>query len=71
MQLDKQKKNSPVPAKVSIALATATCSLLGITSTNVAAEGSESGEWEFDSTVMFYSEKDRVSALEPVISARK
>ncbi len=52
------------------ALAAATCTLLGsVTQASHADE--DSTDWEFDSTVLFYSEPDRVSAVEPVINARR
>ena len=55
---------------VSSALATATCTLLGANSNDALALGTDA-PWEFDSAVLLYSEKDRVSALEPVFKARK
>jgi len=52
------------------ALAAATCTLVGsVTLTSNAEEGST--DWEFDSAVLYYSEPDRVSAIEPVITARR
>ena len=59
MQLKKEK---PVRA----ALVAATCTLLG-TGKAVA----EPGDWLFDSAVLFYSEVDRVTAIEPVFEARR
>ncbi|MES9968703.1 MAG: DUF3570 domain-containing protein [Candidatus Thiodiazotropha sp.] len=61
MQLKKQKK-------IRAALTAATCSLLGIQGADVAAE---EGDWDFDSAVLFYSEVDRVSAIEPVATAKR
>lgn len=61
VQLKKQKK-------IRTALTAATCSLLGIQGTDVTAED---GEWDFDSAVLFYSEVDRVSAIEPVVTAKR
>ncbi|ODB93376.1 hypothetical protein A3194_01390 [Candidatus Thiodiazotropha endoloripes] len=61
MQLKKQKK-------ISHALTAATCSLLGINSSESLGE---EGDWTFDSAVLYYSEVDRVSAVEPVISATR
>ncbi len=50
------------------ALALATCSLLGASGQGSAADN----PWEVESAVLLYSEADsRVSAIEPVISARK
>lgn len=61
MQLKPEKK-------VAAALATATCALLGQAAPAAAAE---QGQWEFDSAILFYSEVDRVTAIEPVVSARR
>ena len=52
------------------ALAAATCTLLGSV-TQVSHAEEDHTEWEFDSAVLFYSEPDRVSAVEPVINARR
>ena len=52
------------------ALAAATCTLLGSV-TQVSHAEEDPTEWEFDSAVLFYSEPDRVSAVEPVINARR
>jgi len=52
------------------ALAAATCSLLGSV-TQISHAEEDHTEWEFDSAVLFYSEPDRVSAIEPVINARR
>jgi hypothetical protein len=49
------------------ALLAATATLLGHAVTATAAEG----DWSFDSAILFYSETDRVSAIEPVFSARR
>ena len=46
-------------------LTTATCALLG-----TAIQADES-EWAFDTAFMYYSETDRVSAAEAIISAAK
>ncbi|MGD8595139.1 MAG: DUF3570 domain-containing protein [Gammaproteobacteria bacterium] len=51
------------------ALATATCALLG-THLPQPAFASEPKNWSYDSALLYYSEKDRVTAVEPVISAR-
>lgn len=48
------------------ALAMAACSLLG----SQAATAAE-GDWQIDTAVLLYSEQDRVSALEPVVSATR
>jgi len=63
-----QLKKKPASARrdaisVGSALAAATCALLGQT-----AGASESVEdWTFDSAVLYYSESDRVTAVEPVV----
>ena len=52
------------------ALAAVTCTLLGsATQTSDAEE--DATDWEFDSAVLYYSEPDRVSAIEPVINAHR
>jgi len=48
------------------ALATASCTLLGLSNAASAEE-----PWQFDSAVLFYSETDRVQAVEPVVTGRK
>ena len=52
--------------KVTALLASATCSLLG-----ASAGASEDHGWQVDTAVLFYSEKDRVDTVEPVVSATK
>ncbi|MES9990391.1 MAG: DUF3570 domain-containing protein [Candidatus Thiodiazotropha sp.] len=61
MQLKKQKQ-------IRATLTAATCSLLGVQGGEAAAEA---GDWDFDSAVLFYSEVDRVTAIEPVITAQR
>ena len=62
MQLDKKSTN------IRQALAMATCSLLGAATPAV----SSAAEWDIDSSILFYAEDNsRVSAVEPVVSARK
>ncbi len=65
MQLNKARTS------LTAALATATYSLLAVAPGANAAETEDDAAWELDSTVLLYSETDRVSAVEPVISARK
>lgn len=60
MQLTKQKN-------VTAALATATCTLLGITP---AAQAEES-VWEMNTALLYYGETDRVTAVEGVFTAKK
>ncbi|MEJ2179323.1 MAG: DUF3570 domain-containing protein [Gammaproteobacteria bacterium] len=52
------------------ALATATCTLLGTQAEEAVAFGTDA-PWEYDSALLYYSEKDRVTAIEPVVTARK
>ncbi|MCP4981791.1 MAG: DUF3570 domain-containing protein [Gammaproteobacteria bacterium] len=51
--------------KIAGLLSIATCSLLG------NASRADTGDWDVDSAILFYDEPDRVSAVEPVISATK
>lgn len=78
MQLKKSKRlrqNSKrinkKPKCIRGALATATCALLGSQAPQPALASEPLKNWEFDSALLYYSEKDRVTAIEPVISARK
>lgn len=50
-------------------LATATCVLLGSAQTHAAT--ATSGEWQFDTAILYYGETDRVSLVEGVVSATK
>ena len=52
------------------ALATATCTLLGSQAEEAIAFGTDA-PWEFDSALLYYSEENRVTAIEPVFAARK
>lgn len=49
------------------ALFAATCTLLGQSSAVLA----DAGDWTYDSAILYYSETDRVTAIEPVFSARR
>ena len=51
--------------KIAGILSAASCSLLGTTAY------ADENPWQVDTAVLLYSETDRVSALEPVISAKK
>ena len=56
------------------ALAMASCTLLAATpNTSNASDSSDQSRdpWKIDSAVLFYSEKDRVSVLEPVVTIRR
>jgi len=62
------------PKSIRGRLSKATCLLLG---TPVAAMGTvqasdfSSAKWDFESAILYYSEQDRVTAVEPVISAKE
>lgn len=57
--------------KITTALASATCALLGSTALHAAeAEKADAG-WKIDTAYLMYSEKDRVDASEPTIKAQK
>ncbi len=58
------------PARISKLLAAATSSLLAGAAQTALAAG-DSNNWEIDSAVLLYSEVDRVSVVEPIVSARK
>ncbi|MCG8610632.1 MAG: DUF3570 domain-containing protein [Pseudomonadales bacterium] len=70
MQLSDQKADRKTDRKakpVGMALAAATCALLGQAS-SATAKG-VAGEWDVDTAVLFYSEtNNRVQAAEPVVS---
>lgn len=51
--------------KIAGLLSAATCGLLG------SVSRADSGEWDIDSAILFYDEPDRVSVVEPVVSATK
>ncbi|NOZ51934.1 MAG: DUF3570 domain-containing protein [Gammaproteobacteria bacterium] len=53
------------------ALTTATCTLLGGGASAQASATEVATPWEFDSALLYYSETDRVTAIEPVIKMRK
>lgn len=59
------------PKSIRNALANATCVLLGTGLTPPVMAEVPLSNWDFDSAILYYSEQDRVTALEPVISARK
>ena len=65
-EMSKQKR-------ISHGLTAATCALLGSVSSPVNAEGNLQvvEPWEFKAAILSYSEQDRVSAIEPVIEAKK
>jgi hypothetical protein len=51
-------------------LAIATCTLLG-TATHPARAETGSDNWRVDGSVLFYTEQDRISVIEPVVFLRK
>jgi len=57
--------------KITLALATATCSLIGGLPNAQAEISPDYGDWDVNAALLFYSEADRVKAIEPVISAKK
>jgi hypothetical protein len=56
--------------KISLALASASCALLGIGPVQGDSHV-ETGDWELDAAILYYSEPDRVQAIEPVFQAKK
>jgi hypothetical protein len=52
------------------ALALATCTLLGTGAHEARADGAQ-GAWRTDSSILYYSEKDRVTVIEPALFLRK
>ena len=65
MQLKKQNS-------IRQALAAATCGLFtGMPAAHAEDQTTESGQWQVDSAILFYSESDRVSAIEPVVRMKK
>ncbi len=65
MQLNRKKTTN-----IRDSLAVATCGLLAGIAPQVQA-GSFHSPWQIDSGLLFYSEKDRVSLVEPVLQIRK
>ena len=58
------------PVNISSALKVATCTLLSSTSINTHASEEDRDKY-LDSAFLYYSEKDRVTVYEPVVSYRK
>lgn len=72
-QLTTTRKNSPKhknSKRIRESLALATCSLLAASPQNSTAEEYQA-PWEIDSSLLYYSEKDRVTAIKPVLALRK
>lgn len=66
MQLDKKKR-------VFDLIALASCSLIGVTGAASVSSASEASknDWKVDTALLYYSEDDRVTAVEPVIGVTK
>ena len=58
------------PKRITTALTAATCSLLGATAAVHAENAHEPGDFDFSAALLYYEEPDRVTAVEPVISAK-
>jgi hypothetical protein len=56
--------------KISLALASASCALLGVGSIHAETQEDPS-TWEVSTEVLFYSEPDRIQAIEPVVQVKK
>ncbi|MDH5542272.1 MAG: DUF3570 domain-containing protein [Nitrospinota bacterium] len=59
------KKKGPIRA----ALATATCTLLGVTS--IASAATNLDGWQLDGAFLLYTEANRITVVEPVINGKK
>jgi len=61
------------PPSIRAKLSKATCLLLGTPAAAMSVQASEfsSGKWDFDSAILYYSEQNRVTAIEPVINAKQ
>ncbi len=57
--------------KITLALASASYSLMGVSSSVQAEVSPDYDGWDIKSAFLFYSESDRVTAIEPVVSAKK
>lgn len=68
--LDLVDSPEPVVPRLRDALTLATGSLLAATGASAQAAEATDG-WQFDTTVLMYSEPDRVQALEPIVNAKK
>jgi len=66
-QSSPQRKNTK---RIRESLALATCSLLAASPQSSMAEEYQA-PWEIDSSLLYYSEKDRVTAIKPVLALRK
>jgi len=57
--------------KITLALASATCSLMGALPNAHADISADYADWDVNAALLIYNESDRVTAVEPVISAKK
>ena len=58
--------------KITLALASASCSLLGgVSNAQAAGDSADYNGWDIKAALLFYNEADRVRAIEPVVSAKK
>ena len=64
-----KKYSSTQHKAIALPLACAASALLGHALPAAAAD--VSAEWDFDSALLFYTETDRVSAVEPVVAATR
>ncbi len=67
LQSKPQRKNAK---RIRESLALATCSLL-VTSPQTSAAEEYEAPWEIDTSLLIYSERDRISAFKPVLALRK
>jgi len=70
MQLKKRAQIKTI-SNISGALTAATCSLLGGQALAAEEDSSFLDGWKFDTALLYYSESDRVSALEGIFNASK
>lgn len=67
MQLKNKKHNKPKFIRNALTLATSTM----LASVAQSSHAETDTEWEVDSAILLYSETDRVSVIEPVVTVRK
>ncbi len=67
---EEERINSNKPSAVRRALAMATSSLLAAP-LHAVEESEPPSPWEFDSSILYYDEQDRVRVVKPVLAARK
>lgn len=59
------------PKNIRASLTKATCLLLGAPVVSLQASEFSVKKWDFESAILYYSEDQRVTAIEPVINAKK